>query len=231
MKTSPDPRVEDLIRAGRVRVALFPPMYTKNPKTGEFGGVAMDLTRALAARIGIQVRPVEFPTPGAVVEGLNAGTCDIAFLVVNESRAAVVDFSPPYARRDFTYLVPATSSIRSVTDADRPGIRIAAVRTHASERVLNRVLKRAEVVHAEVLDTAIGWLSNGKVDAVASARQDLLKYSTRLPGSRVLEDRYGSSLAAIAVPKGSTGRLSYISEFIEAAKASGLVQQALEAGM
>jgi hypothetical protein len=36
----------------------------------------------------------------------------------------------------------------------------------------------------------------------------------------------------MAVPKGQAERLAYISEFIEAAKASGLVQQAIErAGM
>jgi len=35
-------------------------------------------------------------------------------------------------------------------------------------------------------------------------------------------------LVAMAVPKGQAGRLAYISEFIEEAKASGLVQRAIE---
>ncbi len=73
---SSDPRVEDLVRAGRVRVALFPPMYTKDPATGELGGVAMDLARALAARLGLGVLPVEYPTPAQVLECLKGGTCD-----------------------------------------------------------------------------------------------------------------------------------------------------------
>ncbi|HSF28889.1 MAG TPA: hypothetical protein VLK82_00235 [Candidatus Tectomicrobia bacterium] len=41
-----DPRVEDLVRAGSVRVALFPPMYTQHPVTGEIGGMHLDLARA-----------------------------------------------------------------------------------------------------------------------------------------------------------------------------------------
>ena len=53
------PRVADLVRAGRVRVALVPPMYTKDLATGEVGGMAMELTRALAARLGIAALPVE----------------------------------------------------------------------------------------------------------------------------------------------------------------------------
>ena len=115
-----DPRVADLVRTGRVRVALFPPMYTKDSATGEVGGMAMELARALAACLGIAVVPVEYSTPGEVVEGLTASACDVAFLVVDPSRASAVDFSPPYVERDFTYLVPADSPIRSIADADQP---------------------------------------------------------------------------------------------------------------
>jgi len=44
----------------------------------------------------------------------------------------------------------------------------------------------------------------------------------------VLDGRYGENLQSMAVPKDQTGRLAYISEFLEAAKSSGLVQKAIE---
>lgn len=223
-----DLRVADLVRSGSVRVALFPPMYTQNPVTGEIGGMQIDLARALAARLGIEVRPIVYPTPAEVLEGLKAGACDVAFLVIDPYRAGVVDFSSPYVERDFTYLVPPGSSICRVADVDRPGMRIAVVRTHASELALRGLLTQAELVYAEGPDAAFEWLRSGEVDLLASARQDLLQYASQLPGSRVLQDRYGSSSAAIAVPKGHSGWLAYISEFIEEAKASGLVQRAIE---
>jgi polar amino acid transport system substrate-binding protein len=56
----------------------------------------------------------------------------------------------------------------------------------------------------------------------------LLAYSSKLPGSRVLEDRYGANLVAMAVAKDQVGRLAYFSEFIEEAKASGFLQKAIE---
>jgi hypothetical protein len=40
----------------------------------------------------------------------------------------------------------------------------------------------------------------------------LLAYSTKLPGSRVLEDHYGTNLGAMAVPKDQDGRLAYFRE-------------------
>src|SRR6266581_971222 len=82
----PDPSVVDLVRAGRVRVALL---------GGVAPGIAMDLARAFAARLGIEVLPTEYPTPTAVLESLRAGACDVGFLVIDPARAEVVDFSPP----------------------------------------------------------------------------------------------------------------------------------------
>jgi hypothetical protein len=44
----------------------------------------------------------------------------------------------------------------------------------------------------------------------------------------VLEGRYGANLLAMAVAKNRAGRLSYVAEFVEEFKASGLAQQAVE---
>jgi polar amino acid transport system substrate-binding protein len=51
---------------------------------------------------------------------------------------------------------------------------------------------------------------------------------SQLPGSRVLTDRFGVNAVAIAVPKGEARRPAFIREFVEEAKASGMVQRAIE---
>jgi polar amino acid transport system substrate-binding protein len=129
---------------------------------------------------------------------------------------------------DYTLLVPAGSSIEKIAGADRPGVRIAVVRDHASTLTLSRIVKHAELTYAATPDPTFELLRTGQADAFASVRPVLLAYAAKLPGSRVLEDHYGSNLIGMVVPKGQTGRLAYISEFIEQAKASGLVQQAVE---
>ncbi|HEX9146710.1 MAG TPA: transporter substrate-binding domain-containing protein [Candidatus Binatia bacterium] len=129
---------------------------------------------------------------------------------------------------DWTYLVPAGSSIHSVADADRPEVRIAVVRHHAMDLALSRILNHAKPLRAETPDGTFDMLRAGHADVQAGVRSALLEYSTELPGSRVLEDRYGSNSVAMAVPKGQAERLAYISEFVEEAKASGLVQRAIE---
>jgi polar amino acid transport system substrate-binding protein len=227
-KQSLDTRVEDLVRAGRVRVAMLPPQYSKDPVTGELRGWAVDLARAFGARLGIEARPVEYPGPDKVLEGLAVDACDVGFLPNSPSWTNAADFSDAFLQLDFTYLVPVGSSIRSSVDADRPGIRIAIVSHHASTLALLRILKHAKPVSAETLDSAFDLLCNGHADAFASTRPQLLDDSVRLPGSAVLEDRYGVNFLALVVPKGRAGRLSYVNEFVQEAKASGLVQRAIE---
>jgi polar amino acid transport system substrate-binding protein len=229
---APDPRVADIVQAGKVRVALFLPQFTKNPTTGEIRGDVhlVEIAQALAARLGVELVLVDYPTPGKAVEGLKTGSCDVMFLGIDQSRVTELGFSPPFAELDFTYLVPSGSLIRSASDADQPGVRIAAIRNHESTLTLIRILKHATLVYADTPEPAFGLLRTGSADAWASVGFALQPYSLRLPGSRVLEDRYGANRQAMAVPKAEIGRLSYISEFIEEAKASGLVQRAIDDG-
>ena len=123
--------------------------------------------------------------------------------------------------------MPSGSLIRSVADADRTGVNIAVVRNHASTVTLSRILKQAKLVYAETPEPTFDLLRTGHADAMASARSTLLEYSAQLPGSRVLEDHYGANVNRVVIPKGNVGRLAYINEFVEEAKASGLVQKAI----
>jgi polar amino acid transport system substrate-binding protein len=55
-----------------------------------------------------------------------------------------------------------------------------------------------------------------------------LEFSGQLPGSRVLADRFGANINRMVVPKNKTAWLAYVTEFVEDAKASGLVQKAID---
>ena len=230
-----DPRVAELVRAdfaraGKVRVGLFLPQYIKDPATGQLRSVWVETARAFAAHLGVQLDVVEHATPPEAIACLKAGACDVMFLPLDARAAAVGDFSNPIFQFDYTLLVPAGSSIVRIADADRPGVRIAAVRNHASTIELSSQLKQAELVYAETPDSTFDLLRTGQAHVMASTRLALLDFSDRLPGARVLDDRYGANINRMVVPKGKVDWLAYVSEFVENAKASGLVQKAIERG-
>ncbi|MEA2906369.1 MAG: polar amino acid transport system substrate-binding protein [Alphaproteobacteria bacterium] len=227
-----DSRVADLVRAGKLRAGVgvvAPHWAVKDPQSGELRGVAVDIARALARRMGIELVAVEYPSPPAVLGGLQDGAWDVGFLAIDPSRAAVVDFSPPYLQIDATYLVPDGSSIRNVADADQPGVRIAVTSKSVEEIVLGNSLKRAELRSVDTISAGFDLLRAKNADVLAAPRPALLPLSSRWPGSRVLTERFHAAFGAMAVPKGQTARLAYIAEFVEEAKTSGLVQRAIEA--
>jgi polar amino acid transport system substrate-binding protein len=228
---SPDPRVADLVQSGTLRIGVglgSLTTATRNPVTGEVKGPALELGRAIAARIGIQSVSVEYPRPGAVIDGLRANAWDITVLIVDPVRAEQVDFSNPFLQSDLTYLVAAGSTIQSVADADQPGIRIGVARNDTSDLHLTRALKRAELVRTDSIAAAVELLRTGGVNAVALNRPSLMAQSATLPGSRVLSDGFADFYSAVAVPKGHDGWLAYINAFIEDAKVSGLVNRMIE---
>jgi polar amino acid transport system substrate-binding protein len=224
-----DPRVADLVQAGKVRFGTFPPQYTKDAPTSELKGPWVEVMRALGAHMRLPVVLIELPTPTKLVECLDTGPCDIGSLGFDPTRAGQVGgFTPPFMQVEYTYLVPAAATARSVADMDRSGIRIAVVRNHASTLSLSRIAKLAQLITADTPDAAFGLLRSGKVDAWASVRPALMEYAAEFPGSRVIADSYGANFPALVVPKGQPARLAYISEFIEDAKASGIVQRAID---
>jgi polar amino acid transport system substrate-binding protein len=227
----PDPRVLDLVQSGVLRFGLGLGSSTtaiKNPATGEVKGPALELGRALAARIGIKFESIEYPRPGAVIDGLRANAWDVSILIIDPVRAEQMDFSNPFMQSDLACLVPAGSTIQSVADVDQSGVRIAVPRGDTSDLHLTRALKRAELVRTDSFAAAVELLRSGGANAKASNRPSLIAESAMLPGSRVLSDGFADIFYAAAVPKGHEGRLAYINEFIEDAKASGLVNRVIE---
>src|SRR5436309_6706460 len=228
-----DRRVADIARAGKVRIGLHLPQFVQDPATGEIkgqgtGAVIVQVAHALGTQLGVKVELVGHPSPPKLIECLQANACDTGFLGFVPGRTSEVGFTPPYIMVPFTMMVPANSSVRSIAELDKPGVRIAAVRNHASTLALRRVVKQATIVDVEIPDEAFELLRSGNADAWASPRPPLLEYAPKLAGARVLDGRYGENLQSMAVPKEQSGRLDYISEFLEAARGSGLVKRAIE---
>ena len=228
-----DSRIADIVRAGKVRIGLHLPQFVKDEKTGEIRGngtgtVIVPIARALAARMGVELHLVGHPAPPVLIKCLQAGECDVGFLGLTQARTKDVDYAPPHIMVPFTYLVPPNSPIRTIADADKPGVRIAVVRNHASTHALEHILKHAKMIDVAIPDEAFELIRSGKADAYASPRPPIQEYAKQLPGSRVLDGHYGANRQSIALAKGQAARLAYVSAFVEEAKANGVIQKAID---
>ena len=221
----------DLAPTGKLRAGINYGnviLAQKDPATGESRGVAIDLTRELARRLEVPVEIVPFQGVGAMVDAAKTGAWDIAFMGSDPAREGEITFTAAYVELDATYLVPAGSSLRTVADVDRDGVRVAAPARANYELFLTRSLTHAQLVRGQDAGAAFDLLVSGKVEALAGLTQQLFGLAGKLPGSRVLEGRFLGVPQSMGVPKGRDAGARYLRGFVEEAKASGLVAKAIE---
>jgi len=221
----------DLAPTGKLRVGINYGnviLAAKDPASGALRGVHVDLARELARRAGVPLELIGYAAAGPMVEALKSGTLDAALLSAEPARATEINFTPAYVVIDATYLVPAGSAVRTVAELDRDGTRIAVADRSAYDFFLRRSLRRAELVRAPDTHAAYELFKTRKLDALVGLRPRLAVDSAMLPGSHVLEGRFMSIEQTIASPKGRDEAAAYLRDFIESAKASGLVADLLE---
>jgi polar amino acid transport system substrate-binding protein len=139
-----------------------------------------------------------------------------------------MDYGPAYCFFEFPYLVPEGSPIRAQSDIDRPNVRIAVAEGSVTARNRERALKNAALVRFKSLAEIREQVRAGKVDAAAAGRETVVGLAAQLPGPRVLEGAFHREGVAVGVPKNEPAALAYVTEFIETAKASGVVRRALD---
>src|SRR6185312_4483364 len=224
-----------LAPTGKLRVGLqlgSPHNVIRDPTSGEMKGVGFDLGKELARRMDVPFEPVLYPSVGVLLDGGKSGAWDVAFVGFSPARAKEWDFTALHLEMEFGYLVPGGSSISTMADVDRPGIRVAVQEKSQPDIFLSRTLKNGIVVRASSLAGTVDVLRSGRADAIFSIKPSLFEISNQLPGSKVLDGQPGIDPHAMALPKGRDPALAYARRFIEEAKSSGLVKAAIErAGM
>lgn len=232
MHTAPTPEArQTLAPTGKLRVAFLStaPIYsTRDAKSGELKGVAVDLGKELARRIGIPFAPVPSPSMPALIALGKSGEWDVPLTGINPERAKVMDFSASFMEVELGYLVPKGSALLTLPDVDRPGIRIAVQEKTGADAHLSTNLKGAVLVRVSSSADAIELLKAARADAVAATKSLLFGASEKLPGSRVLEGRFTVEEIGIAVPRGRDLGAAYVRKFVEDAKSEGLVKAAIE---
>jgi polar amino acid transport system substrate-binding protein len=225
---------EELTPTGKLRVAIAVGpapsgiFVLRDEASGGYRGVTIDLSAALARKLGAEIEYVAYKGSGEIQAAAGSNVWDVTFMPVDEERKKVVDFGSPYHLLQSTYLVAPGSAIQTVADANKEGVRIVGVKDTATFRASNKASPNATHTALGGVDAAIQLMQEGKADAIALGRASLGGVAAKIPGTRILDGGFLNSTTAVAVPKGKPAALAYVSAFIEEAKASGLVRRAFD---
>ena len=195
---------------------------------GQPVGVAPDMARAVAERLGVAVAYVPYKTPGELADAGGTGAWDIGLIGAEPARAQKIAFTPAYCEIAATYLVPAGSPIASLADVDRPGVRIAVTARTAYGLWLDRNIRHATLVRSDSLDAAFAQFAAEKLDALAGLRPRLLGDVEKLPGARILDGAFTAVQQAIGTDRRNAAAAAFLRGFVEEAKATGLVARLIE---
>lgn len=220
----------DLAPTGTLRIGIMytnPVVAARDAKTGELSGVAVDLARDLGRRANLPVQLVGYETAARMLGDINSGKWDIAFTGV-DAQGSEIAFSKPYLDSDGTFLVAGASPLRVIADVDRAGVRVAVSEKSTLDLTLTRTLKHAQLGRAPGAGGALALFAAGKADVLAGVRQQLQRVAEKNPGARIMDGRFMVIAQGIALPKARAGAVSYLNAFVDDAKASGLVAQAIE---
>jgi polar amino acid transport system substrate-binding protein len=198
-------------------------LVTGRSAAGDPEGVAPGMARAIADRLGVPVRYVPFPKPGDLADQVGLDVWDIGLIGAEPARAETIAFTAAYAEIEATYLVPPGSPLTPIADVDRPGVRIAVTARSAYGLWLERNIRHATLIQSGSLDSAFEQFVAEKLDALAGLRPRLLSDVTKLPGATILPGQFTAVQQAVGTARANTTAAAWLHDFVEEAKASGLV--------
>ncbi len=239
-----DADVQAIVDRGVLRVGVKNAVIGfgyQDPITGEYSGMEIDIAKALAEQLGVDV---EFTTVTAATrtELLDSGDidCVLATFTITDERKQSWDFTTPYYTDHVTVLVEDSSGIKTLADLKDKLVGVSSGSTSA--RALTAAMIEAGVIDGTGFDketfdpatwtTGVSFqqfddypgistaLAAGQVDAFCVDKSILAVYKTE--GRSYIADEFSPQEYGIATKKGS-GFSAYCEDFITAKLADGTI--------
>ncbi|MEX5548179.1 ABC transporter substrate-binding protein [Pseudomonas pergaminensis] len=226
---SRSPRLLAPIGVLRASINVGNPILARLDDVGQAAGVSVDLAHAFAAELGLTLQLCVFKSAGESVAAVCAGRADFGFFAIDPARDEQLAFTKPYVLIEGCYLVREDSPLDDNAQVDMPGIELVVGKGSAYDLYLTRELKHATIVRSPTSPTVVETFLASGANVAAGVKQQLEFDAARFPGLRLLPGRFMQIRQAMGVPRAyGKEAADVLHQFVERAKASGFVAEALE---
>lgn len=221
-----------LAPTGKLRASINlgnPILANRDPTSGVPVGISVDLARAFAERLGVEMEMVVFDAAGKSVEAVKNELADIGFFAIDPLRGEGIAFTQAYVVIEGCYLVRNDSRLQSNEEVDRSGIRVVVGMGSAYDLYLSRALKAAQLLRAPTSPSVVDMFVTQNLEVAAGVKQQLQADMKRHAGLRLLPGRFMDIQQAMGTPK-SRGleAHAFLSQFVEDMKANGFVAASIQ---
>ena len=165
VRVSAQPAISsEIAPSGKLRVATNGGnslLVARTPDGKMVGGVALDVGKFIAAKLGVSLELVASTNADAYTQSFGKGEWDIAIGSPTSLVAGKADFGPDLILVDFMYVAAPGREFADAGQVDRPGVKIGVGRNSTADQFLSRTLKSAELVRP----------GGGGVEALRSGRR------------------------------------------------------------
>ncbi|AJW99137.1 ABC transporter substrate-binding protein [Burkholderia gladioli pv. gladioli] len=205
-----------------------PILANRDPQSGEPLGVSIDLARAFAQHLGVELELVVFDAAGKSVQAVSEERADFGFFAIDPLRGETIAFTAPYVLIEGFYLVRNESPIKTNADVDRSHNRVAVGKGSAYDLFLTRELREAQIVRAPTSPTVVRTFIDQQLEVAAGVKQQLESDAREIAGLRLLDESFMVIRQAMGVPKSrGTAAAEALARFVDEMKASGFIADAL----
>jgi len=225
-KSSNQSRIDEIKKNGKLVMATgnYRPFEYHDEKNNKLTGYDIDLTEAIAKKIGV---PVEFKEMQftSLIPTLQNGQADlvIAAMYITDERKAVVDFADPYLDTGMVLVIRADdTTIKSIKDLDG---KVVGVKTGAvSEKVAQDLKDKGANITIKSYKETVDYLldmENGRLDASINDLLNQLEYNKSHPNIKIVGDPFTKASLGIAVKKGDKEMVELINTVLKEMKQNG----------
>jgi len=220
--------IEELAPTGKLRAGINLSNFllvSEKHENGSIDGVSPQIAKAIADELGVELALIHYEGPGDVADAAQTNEWDIANIAAEAERAKFISFSKAYCEIQATYLLPPKSTIKTIADVDKPGVRIAVKNRAAYDLWLGENLKHANLVKAATLDESFTIFEKQNLDVLAGLRPKLLEQQQLMEGSFIFEESFTSVQQSIGCQIDKPLASQYLQDFVTRAKQDGLVER------
>lgn len=216
------------IRIGAVPGA--PPNYHKDPATGEWSGIMIDLAKNLAGKLNAKLE-IRETTWGNSVLDLQTNKIDIFFgLNPTPQRKEVINFSEPLYQNAYTLIAKRNFNVKTWDDLNKPEITIAVDIGSSYDNLVTTMYDKAKILRFEKSNDATLAVHTGRADVqplVVTVSTGILKKNPNIGHLIVPEPVKGSTTNAGFRKEQDTKWVEYVNKWIDEQRKNGAVNNAV----
>ncbi len=216
--------IDDILKRGKVLIGIdvTNPPYGLMGKTMEPEGLDVDMAKAMAKRLGVQLEIVQVTGPSRIPTLLNnRADIIIATFAPTPERALQVQFSSVYSDVQQVILAPQSRSIKTV--ADTAGLKIGVVRGNTQDVAFTPIAPPGCTILRFDDDAGVMQaLLSGQVDGMVTGSVTSAVIARQNPDKKLeIKLSIRDNPLTIGVRRGQQDLLNWVNTFIFYMKYSG----------